>query len=297
MDARNVVVRVKVDEDRVTFDEARLEAFGGTVSAKGTTAKLAGPDQPFEVALDLNDLAGAKALKILSKRDVIDGKLDATVKLTGKAADPSAIAKSLSGDLSGVLGDGVFKGGDLIASVAGPLAAKLPFSATKLQDRGATLLGKELPFSFKLADGVAALTKPLAFDAGGQGKVSIEGGVGVDGTLHMPTTLALSPELIAKLTGGRAKPKEPLPVAFQLSGPAWKPRIEGLKLDAAATAIATQAATGALGRAVGVEGGDPKALAEKKKAEAEAKAREETERRRRQVEEEAKKRLEGLLKR
>jgi AsmA protein len=308
MDARNVVVRVKVEEDRITFDEARLEAFGGTVSAKGTTAKLAGPDQPFELALDLNDLAGAKALKLLSKREVVDGKLDATVKLSGKAAVPAAIATSLTGDLSGVLGDGVFKGGDLIASIAGPLAAKLPFSATKLQDRGATLLGKELPFSFSLANGVAALTKPLSFDAGGQGTISLEGGLAVDGTLRMPGRFALAPELIARLTGGRAKPKDPVPVAFQLGGPAWKPRVEALSLDEAAKAIATQAAAGALGRAVGVEGEDAKALAEKKRAEAEAlaeqkaaeaqaKAREETEKRRRKVEDEAKKRLEGLLKR
>ena len=295
-DSRNVVVRVKVEEDRVTFEEARLEAFGGTVSAAGTTARLAGPDPPFEVALDLNDLAGAKALGILSKREVIDGKLDANIKLSGKASDPAAIAKSLSGDLSGVLGDGVFKGADLITSIAGPLASKLPFSTTKLQDRGETLLGKELPFAFKLANGVATLVKPLSFDAGGQGTLSIDGGVGVDGSLRMPTTLALSPELVSRLTGGKAKLQAPIPVAFQLAGPAWKPRVEGLSLDAAVKAIASQAAAGALGRAVGAEGADVKELADKKQAEAEAKAREEAERARKKLEEDARRRLEGFLK-
>jgi AsmA protein len=297
VDARNVVLRVKVEEDRVTFEEARLEAFGGTVSAAGTTARLAGPDQPFEVSLDVKDLAGANALGVLSRHDVVAGKLDATIKLSGKASDPEAIARSLTGDLSGVLGDGVFKGADLVTSVAGPLAAKLPFSAAKLQDRGQTLLGKKLPFAFKLADGVAALTSPLSFDAGGQGTLSIEGGVGVDGTLRMPATLALSPELVARISGGRAKPSAPLPVAFRLAGPAWKPRLEALSLDAAVKAIASQAAAGALGRAVGAEGADVKQVADQKKAEAEAKAREEAERATRKVEEEAKKRLEGFLKR
>jgi len=296
-EARNVVVRMKVEGDLLTFEEAKLEAFGGTVSAAGTTARLAGPDQPFEIALDLRDVAGAKALAMLSRHEVVDGKLDATVKLAGKASDPQAITKSLSGALSGVLGGGVFKGTDLVASVAGPLASKLPFAATKLKDRGETPLGKTLPFAFKIADGVAALEKPLAFDAAGQGTVSLEGGLGLDGTLRMPATFALAPELVARLTGGRARPSAPLPVAFRLAGPAWKPRVEGLSLDAAVAAIASQAAAGALGRAVGVEGGDAREVAEKKKAEAEARAREEADRGRKKLEDEAKKKLEGLFKR
>jgi AsmA protein len=206
-------------------------------------------------------------------------------------------------------------GTDLVAAVAGPLASKLPFGATRLQDKGGTPLGRELPFAFRVADGVAALEKPLSWDAGGQGTISVEGGVGLDGSLRMPATLALSPELVARITGGRAKLSEPLPVAFRLSGPAWKPRLEGLSLDAAVKAIASQAAAGALGRAVGVDGADAEAIAEKKRAEAEAaaqekraeaeaKAREEAERarkkvedERRRLEDEAKKRLEGILKR
>ena len=89
----------------------------------------------------------------------------------------------------------------------------------------------------------------------------------------MPATFSLAPELVAKITGGRAKPKEPIPVEFRLAGPAWKPRVEALALDAAVKSIVQQAAAGALGKAVGAEGASVGEVAQKKQAEAEAKAR------------------------
>jgi AsmA protein len=84
-------------------------------------------------------------------------------------------------------------------------------------------------------------------------------------------------------------------VTFRLAGPAWKPRLEALALDAAVRSIVDQAAAGAVGRAIGAEGSSVGEIAEKKRAEAEARAREEAERQRSKVEEEAKKRLKGLL--
>jgi AsmA protein len=126
--------------------------------------------------------------------------------------------------------------------------------------------------------------------------LSLDGGVRLDGMLEMPATLALAPELVARLTGGRAKPTAPLPVTFRLGGPAWSPRVEGLALDAAVKAIVNQAAAGALGRAVGVEGaGSVEDVAAKKRAEAEARAKDEAERAKKKVEDEAKKRLKGLF--
>jgi AsmA protein len=111
----------------------------------------------------------------------------------------------------------------------------------------------------------------------------------------MPATLSLSPELIARRTGGRARPKSPIPVTFRLGGPIWRPRVEALSLDAAVKAIGEQAAAGAVGKALGVEGDSVKDVAEKKREEAEARARDEAQKKRQELEEEAKKRLKGLF--
>lgn len=296
MDARNVVLRVKVVEDAVTLEEARLEAFGGSLSAAGTAMKIAHPEEPFTVKADVKGMEGAQLLGLFSKRKVLGGKLDAALQLGGKGwkIDPE---KTVTGTLRGDLSDGAFYGKDLVAAVAAPIASRLPFAAGKIAEGGSTSLGKQLPFSFKIADGVASLEKPLEVKTG-DNALSFGGGVGLDGTLAMPVTLALGPEVIAKLTGGRARPKAPIPVTFNLAGPAWSPRLEGLALDAAVKAIAAEAAQGAATRLLGGKGGAAAgAIADpaKAKAEAESRAREEAARQKQKLEEEAKKRLKGLF--
>ncbi len=203
----------------------------------------------------------------------------------------------MTGTVKGDLSDGAFYGKDLVAAVAGPIASRLPFGAGKLAEGGSTSLGKQLPFSLQIADGVARLAKPIQVKSG-DNDLSFDGGVGLDGTLAMPVTLALGPEVIAKITGGRARPKGPIPVTFNLAGPAWSPRLEGLALDAAVKAIAAEAAQGAAGKLLGAKGGAAAgAIADpaKAKAEAEAKAREEAGRQKKKLEEEAKKKLKGLF--
>jgi AsmA protein len=292
--ARDVVLRVRVEGDEVRFEEAKLAAFGGTVSAAGTHLAVARPEAPFEVALDLRGVAGEELLKLLGDHDVLAGKLDAALKLGGKGWKLGLLTSSVTGGVEGTLRDGAFLGKDLVASVAAPLTQRLPFAASRVTDGGRTTLGKELAFGFEVADGAARLTKPLRAETGG-GALSLEGAIRLDGTADMPATLSLSPELVARLTGGRARPKAPIPVTFRLGGPIWRPRVEALALDAAVRSIGEQAAAGAVGKALGVEGDSVEDVAAKKREEAEARAREEADKKRQQLEDEAKKRLKGIF--
>jgi AsmA protein len=294
VDMRNVIAKVKVQEDAITLEQAQLQAFGGSVSASGTFVKLAHPDEPFKIVTNVKNVAGEQLLGLFSKQKVLSGTLDAGLELGGSGMKRGELLKSVTGDLEGTLRGGAFHGKDLVASVATPLAGMLPFAKGKVTEGGATSLGKELPFAFQIADGAARLKNPLRWDAG-QAIVAVEGGVKLDGTLEMPATLGLSPELVSRITGGRARPKEPIPVSFRLSGPAWKPRLEGLSLEPAAKAIASEAAAGALGRALGSGGGSAGEVADKKKEEAKARADQEAEDARRKLEEEARKRLKGIF--
>jgi AsmA protein len=224
------------------------------VNAAGTTLRLAHPQEPFKVVTKLKNVQADQALALFSGKKVLSGALDADLQLDGPGFGHPALLKSLSGTLQGKLRDGTFHGKDLVASAAGPLAGKLPF-ARKVAEGGTTSLGKEVPFSVQIANGVARLAKPLQFDTG-QGKVELQGGVGLDGGLQMPATVALSPDTISRMTGGKVKLGAPVPLGFTLAGPAWSPRLEGLSVDAAAKSIASQAATGALGKALGLGAGD-----------------------------------------
>lgn len=283
VDAREVLAKVKVQEDTVTMEQAQLQVFGGSVDAAGTTVRLAHPDEPFKVVTKLRGIAAEQAAGLFSSQKILSGTLDADLELGGPGLARADLLKALSGALQGNLKGGVFHGKDLVASAAAPLAGKIPFGK-KVAEGGGTSLGKELPFSIRIADGVAQLTKPLRFDTG-QGQVELTGGIRLDGTLQMPATVALAPDLIAKITGGKVKPAEPVPLSFKLAGAASSPRLEGLSVDEAAKSLASQAATGALGKALGLgsEGSNDQGGKQQKEDP------------KKQLENEAAKRLKGLF--
>jgi len=290
---KDVVVRITVAEDEITLTEARLVAFGGTVKADGTQVALARAGQPVTLKLDLAGVAGKELIGFLSKYDVLDGRLDAKVALTGKGLSAKPLLQSLNGSLGGLLAGGVLKGTDLVAGVTGPLSKKLPFAAKALEGGTGTSLGQSLPFELALAGGKATLVKPLSFETG-RGALKLEGAFGLDGTIDMPATLALSPEAVSALTLGRVKVTEPLPIGFRLGGPAWKPRVEGLVLDGAVKALATAAATSVLGKA-GIDAGALQEKAKDVKATAGAEAKKATDDAKKKLEEAARKKLKGLF--
>ena len=81
---RDVTVRAVVKDDEVRLEEARLEAFGGKVSAAGTHLAVARPEAPFEVAPALDHVGAEDLLKMLGNQKVLTGTIDAKVGITGK---------------------------------------------------------------------------------------------------------------------------------------------------------------------------------------------------------------------
>jgi AsmA protein len=305
VDAKNVVAKVRVREDEITVEEARLDALGGSVSAAGTQVRLATPSAPFRVVAELKGIAADAGTAMLWDRKVVAGTLDGKIDLAGTGFELGEIAKAATGALGGALHDGTFLGKDLLASITGPIASKLPFGAKALSEGGATKLGKDLAFNLKIAGGTAQLDQPLKIQRADTA-ISLQGGVRLDGILDMPGTIELSPELISRLTGGRARPANAIPVAFRLTGPAWKPSVDDLSIEAVVQAIVKEAASGAAARALGVKDGNVAAAAEEKQAElraraeaeresAEQRARDEAEKARERATEEAKKKLKGIF--
>jgi AsmA protein len=305
VDAKNVVAKVRVREDEITVEEARLDVLGGSVSAAGTQVRLATPSAPFRVVAELKGIAADAGTAMLWDRKVVAGTLDGKIDLAGTGFELGEIATAATGALGGALHDGTFLGKDLLASITGPIASKLPFGAKALSEGGATKLGKDLAFNLKIAGGTAQLDKPLQIQRADTA-ISLQGGVRLDGILDMPGTIELSPELISRLTGGRARPANAIPVAFRLTGPAWKPSVDDLSIEAVVKAIVKEAASGAAARALGVKDGNVAAAAEAKEAElraradaerdaAEQRARDEAEKARQRATDEAKKKLKGLL--
>jgi AsmA protein len=290
VDARNVIARVRAKEDEITVDEARLEALGGTVSAGGTQVRLAHPEAPYRIVADLKGIAADRGLALLWNQKVVSGNVDAKLDLAGTGLDSEKLASQLTGALGGALKGGAFLGGDLMGSIVKPIAAKLPFAASKLPESGTTSLGKDLGFAFQIADGVAKLSKPLEARRP-EGDLSLTGGVRLDGSLEMPGTVQLSPDLVVRLTGGRARPTSPIPVTFRLAGPAWKPSVTDVSVASAVQAILKDVAAGAIGAPTA----QAEAAARDRAAALQKQADEEAARAKTRVQDELKKGLEGLF--
>ncbi len=314
-DLTNIVADITLQEDDLQIKTATLQAFAGKVDASGTHLKLAHPDQPLHVQVKLADIELAQGLAMVSDKKVMGGKFNGDVNFDAKGDDPAILKKTAAGLIQGKILDGTFFGKDLIASVSGPLASKLPFGlAGKTGQGGSTSLGKELPFGLQLANGEALLKAPIKINSP-EAAVSLGGGLTLEGILKLAGQADLSPQTISTLTGGKAKVDAPLPIKFKLGGPAWKPELTDVDVGDALKVIVRGAAAGAIGRVLGgaagekasaiIAGGADKAKAEAQKAaqaqidaqrsKAEAAAKAQADEQKKKLEDEAKNRLKGLF--
>jgi AsmA protein len=288
IDARNVAVRVRVKGDEVTLEQARLEAFGGAVSAAGTHLAVARPDAPFEIALDLKGVAGEEVLRLPGTARC-SGDARRGLKLGGKGWNLGLLTESVTG---------------VVDRRSAAARSTEDLAVDRLADRGEAPV-RGLPASgarrHVARQGAAVrvpdrerprrASKRCARTRAGRARWRA---CGSTGRWRCPPPSRSRPSS-SRDHGWPREAEGAHPVAFRLAGPAWKPRVEGLALDGAVKSIVQQAAAGALGKAIGAEGASVDEITAQKKAEGEAKAREEADRQKKRFEEEAKKKLKGLF--
>lgn len=311
LDLSNMVADLKMVDDLITVERFSTGIYGGTVSANGSSVRL-GPEaaqRPFELKAEVKGMNVAQAMSTRVPRKVLEGTFDGQMNLSGVGYEAKSLQERLAGAIDGTLLGGAFTGLDIPAAVSGPLVKALPFAGKVLDGDGVTELAEQLPFGVTIKNGVAQLSRPITWTRP-DAAMSFDGGIRLDGTLDLAGTVNLGPPLIERMTVGRAKPTEPVPVALKLTGKAWSPEVTGLDVKPAAVAIGKMAAASAAtellgdkGKQVGqiITGGTDaakeaaKAEAEKRQKELEEKARQEAEAARKKAEEEAKKRLRGLF--
>ncbi|HUJ27648.1 MAG TPA: AsmA family protein [Myxococcales bacterium] len=255
----DIVAEVVMKEDDVLVKAASLKAFGGTANASGSEMKLAHPQAPFHVLAKLDQVGLESLVALVTDHKLLSGKFNGDIDLQGSGD----LAKTLNGNVEGHILDGVFYGKDLVASVSGPLARALPFGlAGKEGQGGSTSLGKDLPLSVTITNGMARLKKPLAISTP-QGDVALLGGMRVDGDLALAGTVKLAPATVAAITSDKVKPAGPIPVSLELTGPAWSPSVTNLDLKPAVSQIVKEGGTALVGKALGVDGSKTDAVKQK----------------------------------
>lgn len=245
MDLSHLTTDVKMVDDRITVEKLSTGLFGGTITADGTSIALGPPPtkRPFDAKVVLKNVDVRKALATTTSKPVASGTFSGSVDVHGVGYTADRLKKTLLGSLSGQVKGGSLLGIDLLSAVTGPLAKALPFAGRALKGHGVTSLGDVLPFGVQIEKGVAQLKKPITWTRP-QAAVRLDGGIGLDGMLHLAGTVALTPATIQALTRGKVTPKAPIPVALKLGGMAWAPKVVALDLKPAVEQIARQAAGG-----------------------------------------------------
>jgi AsmA protein len=254
IDYQNLHADLTLADGRLKAHALEVGAFGGKFSGAGSELPLAGEQQPFVAkgTVAAMDVAALLARFAPSSR-VLRGSLSADIDLAGRGTRPGDLTRTLTGKLSGGLAGAEFLPTALLEPVVQALshAVKVPALATMLaqaDQRVAALrdhaLG-DLTGAVRIADGVLELANPVEAKTS-YGTLSIGGKVRLDGRADLAGAVAVAPEVVASLLGGRVDVTEPLPIKLRITGPLRSPRISPTELEAPARVLVTAFARSAV---------------------------------------------------
>jgi len=247
IDCQDLRADLTVAEGRLRAHALEVAAFGGKFSGAGSELPLAGGAEPFVAKGTIAAMDVATLLaRFAPDAKVLGGSLSADIDLSGRGTRPADLKNSLTGKLTGGIANAEFLPAALLDPVARALAraVKVPALASALgqaEQRVAAFADRalgDLAGAVRFDGGVMEIAKPLTARTP-HGSLVLAGKVGLDGRTDLTGTLALTPEAVASLVGGKLNLTEPLPVKLKLSGPLRSPHIAVTELEQPARVLAT----------------------------------------------------------
>jgi hypothetical protein len=223
---------VRLVDGVLYIDDGSFGIFGGTVSASGTQAAIWKGVMPFTAKLvvknvEMNDVLSAKS----TYKDMLFGKGDLNVNVSGVGTETDDLARALTGDVGLGLVSGRINGSSLTSKLIDPLQAllaKIPGAAAKqpkaLAAAKQTNSLQDLAAQTEIKSGQVLLKQPIDFKIDGA-KLRLEGGVGILGALALRGTYAMPGALVATATGGKCSVAGEFPVPLSITGTATKPSV------------------------------------------------------------------------
>jgi len=231
----------------LTLDAADFGVFGGTVSAKGTTAEIWRGRMPFHAKLDVHDIDVNQALSAKTRyKNLLQGRGNFAVDLQGQGFETSELQRALTGNLDASIMNGKYNSASLTQAVVGGFAQPLSrIPGMKFANAKADNSIKNLVAAFVVKDGKMNLKKPMAMQLDGS-KVTLDGAVGIAGGLFFTGTYGLPGPVLTQATRGKCKVTSEVPIPVKIGGtvvsPQFRPDVAG-----AAGNVATACLTGRAG--------------------------------------------------
>lgn len=211
------------------FEALDFALYGGIVSATGTELDLPAERTGYLLKFKAREVdLGAALADQTGLGKIFSGRVSPELDVRGRGLAPGDFALTAEGpaelkfkslaisslDLLGPLGDALNKTGKL------PGAKLAVASKDGLALEGFTALTR-------FVGGKLRLDKPVETQSSA-GKITWEGAAGLDAGLDLKATLQLTPAAIARMSNGKLKVKEPVPVPMKIEGTWSKPKVTGL---------------------------------------------------------------------
>ncbi|MBS2032733.1 MAG: AsmA family protein [Deltaproteobacteria bacterium] len=223
---------VHLKDGVLTLSDATFGVYGGSVSAKGTTAEIWKGKMPFHAKLNVKNIDVGQALSAKTKYGgVLQGRGDFNLDLAGEGFETAELEQALTGNIDASLTQGHYSAASLTQSVLGgfgPTLAKIP--GMKVTNAQATNAINDLVATFEVKQGKMQLKKPMALALDG-GKLTLDGAIGIAGGLFLTGTYGLPGQVLSSVTGGKCKVAGAVPIPVKINGtaaaPAFAPDVAG----------------------------------------------------------------------
>jgi AsmA protein len=243
--ASDVKARVALRNGVLALETLDAAMFGGRVSAGGTEVALGEREPSWKLAAKLAALDLGSAMQSFTGAQPLVGKLSGTLRVAGRGTDWETLRDGLTGLATLALRDGALTTTDVGDRVLGGLAAALEASgragaARRMEDaQGGRTELRELSGDFGVNDGFLAARAPLRVETP-FGRMSLGGGVGLDGRLDLEGAATVPTAAVAGVPGRLPLP-DTLDVPLALGGTLGAPTVS-VRAGAAVAGLARRQA-------------------------------------------------------
>jgi AsmA protein len=225
--AKDVHADVTLSRGVLNVRQGQARLYGGGVKLDGTKVNLLAERPVWELQATLEGVDLGQAVAEVAQQRPISGRVNAQLSLKGDGNDWSELRQRLTGHGSMTVQQGALSA-DLGERIGTPLREVLAragktAAAGKVEAAQGTRL-ENLAASFTVQDGWLRLSRPLALQTP-VGAAALSGRVGLDWKLDLNGDIALAPQFVGRVSGGRFTPEGPVQVPLGLGGTLGDPQV------------------------------------------------------------------------
>lgn len=228
--ASDVDVQATLDDGALLLKRGTANVYGGRANLTGSRVDFTKAQPVWSLKATLDGMDTAKAFQALAGHSSLQGAASADLQLSGAGLDWERVRDQMTGTGTLRLREGVYTPADLGATVAPAVSqglealGKKGASESVRKARQGTRF-KDLDARFRIQDGWASFTQPMAFDSD-LGKGTLDGRVSLDERLELKGAIQASQQFVSQLTHGAVPLRAPISVPITITGTVKDPQVK-----------------------------------------------------------------------